>query len=180
MESISERAAIRSARTMSGILLLAACGVGALALTAVIWMFTAPQNLAGLIGADGAGGLTEMAVGQQIALLALGLTSLLGWALALWWAHVMFATLAKGTPHAAVRLARRIALVLWALFLCQIIAPIAGSLIATWHLPEGQRAISVSLGLGQAGTLLSALIASSMAKALQFGAELWQDHKEII
>lgn len=180
METSSEKAVIRTARTMSGVLLLAVVGVAALAVTAVVWMFTAPQNLAGLIGTAGGRDLSEMAVGQQFALLALGLLSLMGWALALWWAHVMFATLAKGTPHTAARLARRITIVLWALFAWQVIAPALGSLISTLHLPEGQRSISVSLGLGQAGTLLSALIASSMAKALQFGAELWQDHKEII
>lgn len=180
METSSEKAVLRSARTMSGVLLLAAVGLAALALTAVVWMFTAPQNLVGLIGAAGGRALDEMSVGQHIALLGLGLLSLLGWALALWWAHMMFATLAKGTPHIAARLARRIAIVLWALFVWQVMAPALGSLISTLHLPDGQRSISISLGLGQAGTLLSALIASSMAKALQFGAELWQDHKEII
>lgn len=180
MENLSEKAALRSVRTMSAVLLLAAVGLAALALMAVMWMFTAPQNLVGLIGAAGGQPLGEMSLGQQIALLGLGLMSLLGWALALWWAHMMFATLAKGTPHIAARLASRIAIVLWVLFIWQIVAPAVGSLIATLHLPDGQRSISVSLGLGQAGTLLSALIASSMAKALQFGAELWQDHKEII
>lgn len=180
METASEEAAIRSARTMSGILLLATCVVVAFALTAVVWTFTAPQSLVGLISPVGGGNLADMGLSQKIALLVLGLLGLSGWALALWWAHEMFAMLAKGAPHIAVGLARRIALVLWILFLWQTIMPVLGSLVATWHLPAGQRAVSISLGLGQAGTLLSALIASSMAKALQFGAELWQDHKEII
>lgn len=176
----SEEAVIRSARTVSVVLLLATGGVVALALAAVTWMVTAPQNLGGFIGLTGEGHVVDMPIGQQVALLMLGLVSFAGWALALWWAHAMFAALAKGAPHVAVRLARRIAIVLWALCLWQIIAPALGSLVTTWHFPAGQRAISISLGLSQAGTLLSALIASSMAKALQFGAELWQDHKEII
>lgn len=180
MQTSSQMAVIRSARMMSVILLLAACGVVALALAATLWMFTDPQALQAVIGPVHGSDLTTMTVGQQIALLTLGVTSLLGWALALWWAHRMFATLTKGAPHEAVPLARRIVVALWVLLLWQILAPALGSLVATWYFPAGQRSVSIGLSFGHAGTLLSALIASSMAKALQFGAELWQDHKEII
>lgn len=180
METISKKAAIRSARTMSGVLFLATCGVVALAAGAVVWMFAAPQSLLGLAWAAGLDGTSELGAPQQIGLLTLGVISLLGWALVLCWVHRMFSALAQETPHAAVRIARRIAVGLWVLLAWQIFAPALGSLVATWHLPAGQRAISIGIGMGTAGTLLSALIASSMAKALQYGAELWQDHKEII
>lgn len=180
MENPTEQAIQRSARWMSVVLTLAFLGVVILAVCAIAMRIVAPHGFGQFLTFDVNVGQVPLNGAQMTGLLALCLVGLLGWGLVLWWARSIFAQFALGVPGPAVQLAQRIAIALWLILLWQIAAPALGSIIATWHFPEGQRAIAISLGLGHAGTLLSALVASSMAKALSFGIELWHDNKEIV
>lgn len=180
MESMAEKAVIRSAQRMAVILSLATVLVVGVAMVAVAWRVLAPQTLAQVVVPGGWGAPVSPGGGQLTILLGLSLISFFGWALILWWTRSMFAALGRGAPDVAVELARRIAAALWVMLAWQILAPALGSVVASWHMPQGQRSVAITLGFGHAGTLLSALIASSMARALAFGVELWRDHKEII
>lgn len=105
--------------------------------------------------------------------------------LAFWFALLavardLFGKLAQGHPGAAARSARRLAALLWAMLVCGLMAQALASVAATWGFPVGQRSLSIALGTPQISVAISALVASFMAHAFALGAELWQDHREVI
>jgi len=95
-------------------------------------------------------------------------------------ARAMFKALSASQPASAAHNARIVAAWLWALFLWSVAAGALGSLISTWHYPAGERALAIQFGSAQITTIVAALMASFLARAFALGAELWQDHREII
>jgi hypothetical protein len=61
-----------------------------------------------------------------------------------------------------------------------LVAQSAGSVLAGWHCPAGERALSVTLGSAQIAIALTALVAAFLAQAFALGAALWADHRSVI
>lgn len=95
-------------------------------------------------------------------------------------AGTLFRQIAQETPAFASRSARIIARLLWGLLIWGLLSQILASLVITWHFPPGQRSIGIGFGTPQLTVVFAALIAGFMARAFSLGAELWQDHKEVV
>ncbi|MEC3862952.1 hypothetical protein VK792_16785 [Mesobacterium sp. TK19101] len=116
---------------------------------------------------------------------SLALIAILGAHLALWLALLfvarrLFRQLRQGNPAAAVQSARWVAYLLWIMLAWGLASQALASVAATWGYPEGSRVLSIAFGTPQISVAFSALIASFMAQAFALGAELWQDHREVI
>lgn len=80
----------------------------------------------------------------------------------------------------AARVARRFAAWLWVALIWGIAAQMLASGISTWNFAEGERMVAFQLSAAQITTVLAALMAAVLAHAFALGAELWQDHREIV
>ncbi|MEM7644864.1 MAG: hypothetical protein AAF366_20450 [Pseudomonadota bacterium] len=94
--------------------------------------------------------------------------------------RAIFVALERLRPEEAAGAARGTAWWLWALVIWGVLAGALGSVITTWHLPDGERALAVGIGSQQITTALAALFAAFMARALTLGAALWRDHRAMI
>jgi len=92
----------------------------------------------------------------------------------------VFGKLADGDVDTAAQVAGVLALWFWAIFIWALAEPAVTSVVSTWHMPEGQRSLSIALNGQQVSLALSALIMGCMARALSLGAELWRDHREVV
>ena len=171
---------LNSARRMRHVMTvgLAVIGAGAaaLGLFALVDPAGMTTELARLAGAADA----PVMRWQGWALCAIVTVHLAVWALLLWMARGLFDHLAAGDPAAAGQSARRISHLLWAMLLWGVISQMLVSGVVPWGNPVGSRSISIALGPTQGYVVLSALIASFLARAFALGAELWQDHREVI
>lgn len=180
MGNVNTAEVARSARRMALVFRGVACALillGLLGALALVFVPGAPDEI--LLPAFWDAPLDLKPV-QIIGLALVMLIGIAGWAAVLWMAGTMLWALSAGSPARAARLARTIALAFWLLLLWHVLAQAMGSAIATWYFPKGQRAVVLSLGWGHIGMILAALLTTTMSKALEFGAELWQDHKEIV
>ncbi|MEM0977618.1 MAG: hypothetical protein AAGJ34_08795 [Pseudomonadota bacterium] len=121
-----------------------------------------------------------LALWQFGALLALAVVHILALAVTLWHGRQVFAELLAERIERAAHHARKVSMWLWGLVGYSIFAHTTAVLTVTWTFPEGERALAISLSSVQVSTVLAALMASLFAQALQLGAELWRDHKEVI
>ncbi|MEM7710706.1 MAG: hypothetical protein AAF264_08155 [Pseudomonadota bacterium] len=94
--------------------------------------------------------------------------------------RAIFTALDGLDPDGAAGAARRTSWWLWGLLVWGVAARGAASVIATWHVPDGERALAIAFGTLVASTALAALLAAFMARALALGAELWRDHRAVI
>jgi hypothetical protein len=92
----------------------------------------------------------------------------------------VFRQLSRGNPKAAARRARVLALLLWGMLAWGLVSQMITSAAATWGFPVGERTISIAFGTTQISVAFAALIASFLAHGFALGAELWQDHWEVI
>ncbi len=171
----------------------AAAGRLRLAMTAVLLLTIAAAGAAALSGAEpdhaemvrAVTGRADwdgppLLVGQQIVLAGIGFVHLGVWLALLLIARAMFGRFAGGDLGGAAARARTLAHVLWGLFAWTIVAGTLASVVLTWHLPEGERALSPSLGSTQVSLALAALVAGFVARAFALSADLWQDHREVV
>jgi hypothetical protein len=117
---------------------------------------------------------------QSYALAGLVLAQIGIWGAVVWQGRQMFAALRTSDFMSATRAARMAARLLWIMLVWGITAHAFGTVIATWHFPEGQRALGISVGSAEISTILAALLATFTAHAFVLGAALWQDHREVI
>ncbi|MEL6647538.1 MAG: hypothetical protein AAFY35_09310 [Pseudomonadota bacterium] len=122
----------------------------------------------------------ERMMWQNFALVAMACVGLFMWAMMLTLAARVFGQIADGEVDEAATIARRLTLWFWAMFVLALLSPMILSVISTWHMPEGQKELSLALNSGQLSLALSALITGCMARALALGAELWRDHREVV
>lgn len=180
MKTVDPTMVMAAARRLTVVLSLALSLLFALASVFVAWLLIDAVSI-GRVLADATGfPVAEPRIGQSAALCALVLVQLGILSGAAWAARAMFGALSRGEPVAAARDARSVAAWLWVLLIWGVAAGALGSLIATWYYPAGQHALAVQLGSAQATTIIAALMASFLARAFALGAELWQDHREII
>ena len=117
---------------------------------------------------------------QSVALIAIMAAHMMLWLALLFVARRLFGQLRRGNPAAAARSARWVAYLLWVMLVWGLASQSLASVTATWGYPEGSRVLSIAFGTPQISVAFSALIASFMAQAFALGAELWQDHQEVI
>jgi hypothetical protein len=121
-----------------------------------------------------------LALWQSLALIAILAAHLALWLALLFVARRLFGQLRQGNPAAAVHSARWVAYLLWGMLFWGLASQALASVATTWGYPEGSRVLSIAFGTPQISVAFSALIASFMAQAFALGAELWQDHREVI
>lgn len=121
-----------------------------------------------------------LALWQSWALIAILWAHLLLWLTLLFVARRLFGQLRQGNPAAAVHSARWVAYLLWGMLFWSLASQALVSVAATWGYPEGSRILSIGFGTPQISVAFSALIASFMAQGFTLGAELWQDHREVV
>jgi len=102
------------------------------------------------------------------------------WGSVTWYGRQIFSALLVEDVQAASIASRKTAWLLWAMLIWGIVANTLGPLVATWHLPDGQRALAIGFGSAQISTVLAALLATFTSHAFVLGAALWQDHQRVI
>ncbi|WP_299871476.1 hypothetical protein [uncultured Sulfitobacter sp.] len=146
----------------------------------VVWTLVetgaAGRWLAAQVGQDG-----DDASGMQaFGLTALTLTQIGIWYAVVWQTRRIFTALLIADASAAGAAARRTAQLLWVVVIWGVLAAALGTVVASWHYPEGERTLAVSIGPGQITTIFAALLASFTSHAFVLGAALWRDHREVI
>ncbi|MEL7256060.1 MAG: hypothetical protein AAGL23_17950 [Pseudomonadota bacterium] len=120
------------------------------------------------------------ALWQNVGLLAAACLGVVFWVVVFVLAARVFGQLAEGETDEAARHAGQLSTWFWAMLGWALISPMIISVVGTWHMPEGQRELSIALNSEQLTIALSALITACMARALTLGAELWRDHREMV
>lgn len=158
-------------------------GIGLLALLAVTGLIasaSSPKAVAEAIARGGGYAGAPLASWQAWALIGVAATHLAIWMALFVVTRGLFRSLALGEPEAAVRKARNVACLLWAMLAWGLVAQMIASVAATWGLPEGERTLSIAVGTPQVSVAFAALVASFLTHAFALGAKLWRDHREVI
>lgn len=159
----------------AGIGLLAAFGLVGIAVSVV-----APTAVAEALVRQGSFGETTLSAGQAWVLIGVVAIHVGFWIALLDVARGVFRQLSQGNPQAAATRARVLALLLWGMLAWCLVSQMITSAAATWGLPDGERTLSIAFGTPQISLAFAALIASFLAHGFALGAELWQDHREVI
>ena len=169
-----------AARRLKGLLTVGAILLVAMAAVGAVMTLRDPigvgEALATIAGYDG----VTIAPWQALALSALVAVHLGLWIVLLLVARKTFGQLVARMPALAATSARQAASLLWGMLLWGLVSQSLASVIATWGNPAGERALAIGFGTAQLSIAFSALIAGCMAHALALGAELWQDHQEVV
>lgn len=158
-------------------------GVGLLAAFALLGIavsVVAPIAVAEGLVRQGGYGETTLSAWQAWALIGVVAIHVGLWIALLAVARGVFRQIGRGNPKTAARSARVLASLLWGMLAWGIVSQMIASVAATWGLPEGERTLSIAFGTPQISVAFAALIASFLAHAFALGAELWQDHREVI
>ena len=139
-----------------------------------------PQQLQAIFASQYGYTGVELRGWQLLALGGLAFVTYACWGAVFWLGRRVFKHLGAVEIMQSAAVAKRISWLLWGIVILSILGHTLGVLILTAHFPPGARALSISLEMGQLSTVLAALFASFIAQALVLGAELWQDHKEVI
>ncbi|SIS67196.1 hypothetical protein SAMN05421759_102238 [Roseivivax lentus] len=177
---IDARDTLSAARRLERVMLAATFLLVALALIGLAAGIANPLDMARGIAWQGGYDGVALTHGQAWLLIAHVAIHVGVWIALLIVARGLFGQLAAGNPAAAARSARRVARLLWAMLAWGLVSQPIASATATWGLPEGERTLSVAFGTPQISVAFAALMASFMAHAFALGAELWQDHREVI
>ncbi|MEM9763064.1 MAG: hypothetical protein AAF968_11210 [Pseudomonadota bacterium] len=166
----------RIARVMSCGLVMLAALAAALALITLVKPGSIGQHLADLSGYP---------VGPIQAWQTAGLIGVVAIHLAVWitlfaTGRRMFRHMADGAPDLAAADAQTLSRWLWAMLVWGIVSQMLVSVLVTFGLPAGQRALQIGIGTPEIFAALTALIAGFMARAFALGAELWRDHQEMV
>ncbi len=178
--TIDLASAARTARGFHRLFTIGLLLAGAIALSLVGFTLFAPEAtgsaLAGFAGirSDGVTG------GQAVIMVALTLVWVGLWAAVFMFGRALCSSLSQGSIEQAALAAMQLSHVLLALLVWSVLGQAAGSAATTWHLGDGQRMVSIALGMPQVSLALAALMAVFLARAFAVGVELWRDHTEIV
>ena len=172
--------AMRSARRLAQILTV---GSAILAIGAIVSFLLGLQDLgetgaalAAKAGFEGA----PIVLGQTLLLMLIAAIHVGVWIALLMVARHLFLQISDGNPKGASVNARRVAYLLWGMFVWGLLSQAFVSVTATWGYPEGERTLSIAFGSAQISIAFAAVVASFLAHAFVLGAELWEDHQEVI
>lgn len=180
MMDVETKSLLRSAKLVSQVLLWICVFLVAVALGLLIWLIMdLPQTGQSLAASVGYGD-DALKDWQAYALGTIVMVQIGIWGAVVWQGRQIFIALTAGAVQTASRAARKSARLLWIMLIWGIAAHALGTVIATWHFPEGQRALGVTLGSAEISTLFAALLATFTSHAFVLGAALWEDHQEVI
>jgi hypothetical protein len=151
-----------------------------LACAGLVGGFVSPLEMASAIAEHGGFNAATLTLWQSYAMIGILAAHLALWIALLWAARKLFGELRRGKPDAAAGHARAVVYLLWAMLLWGLVSQPVASVVGSWGYPEGTRILSISFGTPQISVAFAAMIASFMAQAFALGAELWQDHQEVI
>ncbi|MEM0936989.1 MAG: hypothetical protein AAF646_13670 [Pseudomonadota bacterium] len=146
----------------------------------VLAVVTAPARLGHSLAT--VSGFPDAPIGdwQSTLLLLIVALHLAVWLVLFGIARKVFQHLAEADPDSAAQSAQSLSYWLWAMLAWGLASQMFVSVVATWGMPEGQRALHLAFGTSEIFVAFSALIAGFMARAFALGAELWRDHREVI
>lgn len=180
MMEIKTKYMLRSATLLEQALLLILLALLIAAVVLVAWLGTDLQQagkwLASGVGYEGA----AQRGWQSSALGAIALVQICIWGIVVWYGKQIFTAIKAEDMQTASTSAGTVAKFLWIMLIWGIAADTLGTIITTWHFPEGQRALSIGLGSSQISTAIAALLAAFTSQAFVLGAALWQDHQKVI
>jgi len=172
--------ALKSAQNLAHVMtvgiILIGCGAAVLLVLALQDLNSAGEILAAQAGY----GAYPVSAWQTFALMAVVTVHVLFWIVLFGVARRLFGQLASGSVASAAQTARRAATLLWIWLVWGIASQSISSVAASWSYPEGERALAIAFGSSQLSIVFAAMIASFLAHAFALGAELWQDHREVI
>lgn len=147
-----------------------------------LWGIFDPQAMGEVLRVQGATAAKGMADWQARALDGLLVVQLGAWTGALVALRGVFVGMyeAPPFPDTAVQSARSAFRWILVGFLISLLTAPIGSVVGTWHMPPGERSLSIQLGTGHALTLVVLALTAIMSRAFALAAELWQDHQEIV
>ncbi|SMP35924.1 hypothetical protein [Shimia sagamensis] len=177
---VEKTSVVRSATLLGHVLLLILVALSGAAAAVVIWLFVDAQQL-GQILAAGVGYESEVLKPWQAVALTLILLVQVGiWIAVVFRGRHIFTALTQAALSEASMSAGKTARLLWAMLVWGIVGHTLATVVATWHFPEGMKALEVSLGSTEISIAIAALLATFMSRAFVLGAALWQDHQEVI
>lgn len=180
MIELETQPVLKSAKLLEYVLFLILLTLLVAIAVLAIWMVLDISEVAGALAMSVGYGGAELLPSQGYALGGLVMVQLVIWVAVILRGKEIFAGLGAGDIYAAGFAARQTARLLWLMLAWGIVAHMLATLVATWHFPEGQRAIGLTLSSAQISTILAALLATFTSHAFVLGAALWQDHKEVI
>lgn len=180
MTHIETKPLLRSAKTLELILSLILAALLIAAGGLVIWLILDLSGTGQTLAANVGYGNALLRSWQCYALGLILLAQIAIWCVLIWRGREIFTALCEENVRMASISAAQTARVLWIMLVWGIFAHSLGVLITTWHFPEGERALSIAVGSAQISTVFAALLATFTSKAFVLGAELWQDHREVI
>ncbi|MCP4824501.1 MAG: hypothetical protein GY892_10365 [Shimia sp.] len=177
---VDEKSVVQSATLLGYVLLLILVALVGAAAAVIIWLFVDVQQL-GYMLAAGVGYESDALKTWQAFALSLILLVQIG----IWFAVVsqgrnIFTALTRVALSDASTAAGKVARLLWAMLAWGIAGHTIATVVATWHFPEGTKALEVSLGSTEISIAIAALLATFMSRAFVLGAALWQDHQKVI
>ncbi len=180
MINVETKPVLRSAKLLEQALFLILMTLMVAAAVLVVWMILdvveVGQTIATSVGYAGA----LLSSAQGYALGGIMLVQIFVWIAVILRGKEIFAALGANDAQSASIAASQTARLLWIMLAWGIVAQTLAVLVATWNFPEGQRALSISLGSAQISTIFAALLATFTSHAFVLGAALWQDHTEVI
>lgn len=180
MNKIETKAFLRTVYVIDRTLLLIFASLIIVIGLLIFWMVGDLQEMGQALASAVGYGSEALRSWQSYTLATLSLVQIGIWMAVVWYGRHIFVALKNGDINEASIAAGRTAKLLWVMLIWSIITHMLGTVVSTWHFPEGQRALGISLGSAQISTLLAALLATFTSHAFVLGAELWQDHQEVI
>ncbi|WP_147127765.1 hypothetical protein [Shimia ponticola] len=177
---INPQRALQSASRLAHVMTVGIVFLGCLATVGLFFGLSDLQAAGAFLATQAGYGDHGVPAGPTFALIGIAMVHIGLWITVLIVARRLFRQISLGLPAAAAQTARRVAMLLWIVLAWGILSQSLGSVAATWGYPEGQRSLAIAIGSPQISVAFAALIASFLAHAFALGAELWQDHQEVI
>ncbi|MEO0385845.1 MAG: hypothetical protein AAF234_20105 [Pseudomonadota bacterium] len=180
MINIETKPVLQSAKLLEHALFLILLTLMVATAVLVIWTILDVREVGQMIATSVGYASATLSSSQGYALSGIALTQIFVWIAVILRGKEIFAALGAGDAGSASIASSQTARLLWIMLIWGIIAQSLATLVTTWNFPEGERAISISLGSAQISTIFAALLATFTSHAFVLGAALWQDHTEVI
>jgi magnesium-transporting ATPase (P-type) len=177
---VGEKSVARSATLLGYVLLLILVALTGAAAAVVIWLFVDAQQIGHMLAAGVGYESDVLKTWQAFALTLILLVQIGIWIAVVSQGRQIFTALTRVALNDASVVAGKAARLLWAMLAWGIAGHTIATVVATWHFPEGMKALEVSVGSTEISIAIAALLASFMSRAFVLGAALWQDHQEVI
>ena len=171
---------VRSANLLGLVLLLVLVTLLAAVVALVIWLFVDLPQVGQTLAAGVGYASDTLKSWQSFGLAMILLVQISIWIAVIYRGRQIFTALTEVALNDASTAAGQTARLLWILLVWGIVGHMLATVVATWHFPEGTRALGVDVGSTEISTLIAALLATFTSRAFVLGAALWQDHQGVV